>query len=193
MTTQSPNYKTWTKEQYHISMDPALIPAQTLSVWFASDEVYWAKPMPEEAMRATLQNSLCFGLYHNTSPPNLEFIGIARCITDSTTFIYLTDVFILPSYQGSGLGKWLISCVQEVIESMPYLRRSLLFTGDWKRSVPFYERMMGVDVVECRPPVNGTEGVGLAVMMRKFGGHPDFVDDSKSQSQGELYCIGPDL
>jgi GNAT superfamily N-acetyltransferase len=144
--------------------------------------------MPEDAMRATLQNSLCFGLYHcpnkysnETKDPKaekLEFIGIARCITDSTTFIYLTDVFILPMYQGSGLGKWLVSCVQEIIETMPYLRRSLLFTGDWKRSVPFYERIMGVDVVECRPPAGGQDGKGLAVMMRKFRGHPDFVEDS---------------
>ncbi|KAJ5770698.1 uncharacterized protein N7511_002749 [Penicillium nucicola] len=180
MTNPPLQHKTWTKDEYEISMNPNLIPVQTLNTWFASKEVYWAKPMPEEAMQATLQNSLCFGLYHRS--PNSagletrEFIGIARCITDSTTFIYLTDVFILPSYQGSGLGKWLVGCVQEVIEGMPYLRRSLLFTGDWERSVPFYEKMMGVDVVECRVPGDGAEGLGLAVMMRKFGGHPDFVD-----------------
>ena len=135
-------------------------------------------------MRATLQNSLCFGLFHQSqnSNPNqkettkdLTLIGFARCITDTTTFIYLTDVFILPEYQGEGLGTWLVACVQEVIEDMPYLRRSLLFTGDWKRSVPFYEKLMGVEVTECRPPVDGEEeGTGLAVMMRKWSGVPGF-------------------
>jgi GNAT superfamily N-acetyltransferase len=191
MTSPTPSqYKTWTKDQYHISTDPALIPVQTLNTWFATKEMYWAKPMPEEATLAALQNSLCFGLYHNpnktdpkdpsSSPQACQFIGIARCITDFTTFVYLTDVFVLPTYQGSGLGKWLVSCVQEVIESMPYLRRSLLFTSDWKRSVPFYEQIMGVEVVECRSATGGQEGVGLAVMMRKYGGIPGVLEASES-------------
>ncbi|KAJ5625972.1 Acyl-CoA N-acyltransferase [Penicillium lagena] len=190
----SPNIKSqpkvWTKGPYQISTDTFLIPVVTLNSWFASDELYWARPMPEPALRETLQNSLCFGLYHgprqsqadekarepNTNAP--EFIGFARCITDSTTFIYLTDVFILPSHQGSGLGTWLVKCVQEVIESMPYLRRSLLFTGDWKRSVPFYEKFMGMKVLECRPPVDGQKGQGTAVMMRKWKGVPGFEGDT---------------
>jgi GNAT superfamily N-acetyltransferase len=175
--------KTWTKGPHLISTDPTLIPTTTLNTWFASKEVYWAKPMPEEAMRQTLQNSLCFGLYHTNTQPDqtssdsnteLELIGFARCITDTTTFIYLTDVFVLPSCQGLGLGSWLVACVQEVIESMPYLRRSLLFTGDWRRSVPFYEKVMGMHVMEGARPVDGGEGVGLAVMQRKFAGAPGF-------------------
>jgi len=60
--------------------------------------------------------------------------------------------------------------VQEAIESMPYLRRSLLFTGDWKRSVPFYERVLGMQVVECRKEEGGN-GKGLAVMMMKGKAH----------------------
>ena len=137
-------HRTWTKDAYLITTDPSLIPITTLNAAFASEDVYWAQPLPEQAMREMLQNSLCFGLYEldqstridamNTgavaSESTPSFIGIARCITDFTTFIYLTDVYIDPSYQGKGLGTWLVSCVQEVIESMPYLRRSLLFTGD---------------------------------------------------------------
>jgi GNAT superfamily N-acetyltransferase len=173
--------KTWTKAPYLVSTDASQIPTTTLNTWFASKEVYWAKPMPESAMQATLQNSLCFGLYRQTPSPHsntetksLTLIGFARCITDTTTFIYLTDVFILPEYQGQGLGKWIVACVQEVIEGMPHLRRSLLFTGDWKRSVPFYEKIMGMEVTECRPAVDGREGTGLAVMMRKWKGVPGF-------------------
>lgn len=107
----------------------------------------------------------------NTEPPvadNLEFIGLARCITDYTTFLYLTDVWVDPAHQGSGLGRWLISVIQEAIESMPFLRRSILFTGDWERSVPFYKELMGMDVLETKP------GEGLALMERKGRGHPSF-------------------
>lgn len=146
---------------------------------FASDDVYWAKPLPPSIMAITLQNSLCFALFElsnpqlttnsslttSTSEPvstpttSNKFIGLARCITDFATFLYLTDVHILPAHQGSGLGKWLISCIHEVISSMPHLRRAMLFTSDWRRSVPFYEKELGMSVMEM-----GKRGEGVAVM-----------------------------
>lgn len=192
--------RTWTKGPHFISTDPSLIPIATLNTWFASEEVYWALPMPEAAMRHTLYNSLCFGLYrqsesvqsietseHDTPPapdPNtVGFVGFARCVTDTTTFIYLTDVFVLPSRQGLGLGSWLVSCVQEIIEDMPYLRRSMLFTSDWKRSVPFYEKVMGMHVLINTPPVSGEDGEGAAVMERKSWGFPGFEERSVGISE----------
>tara|TARA_R110002060_G_scaffold4518_8_gene7114 strand:- start:703 stop:1236 length:534 start_codon:yes stop_codon:yes gene_type:complete len=168
-------YQVWKRDGYFISMDPSLIPISQVNEAFASSDIYWAKPVPEDVMRETLDNSLCFGLYKtqaesSTAKPgdaqSSTFIGIARLVTDRTTFVYLTDVYIYPAYQGEGLGKWLVGCVQEYIEAMPYLRRSILFTGDWKRSVPFYQRIMGMDVVE------GKMGEGLAFMERKGPGHP---------------------
>ena len=51
-----------------------------------------------------------------------------------------------PDQQGKGLGTWLIQCVQSVIEEMPNLRRSMLFTSDWDRSVPFYQKHLKMSV-----------------------------------------------
>ncbi|KAJ5736851.1 Acyl-CoA N-acyltransferase [Penicillium malachiteum] len=188
-STAALQHKKWTKSPYWISTDSTIIPVQTLNDWFATEEVYWAKPMPNQILRETLQNSLCFGLYHqpNENVSQIpegnqvasEFIGIARCITDFTTFIYLTDVFILPSHQGHGLGTWLVECVQEIVESMPYLRRSLLFTEDWKRSVPFYQKLMGVEVHQFQAPTDKSDGQGLAVMMRKGKGNPSYQAEQK--------------
>ncbi|KAG4442346.1 hypothetical protein IFR05_002197 [Cadophora sp. M221] len=146
-------------------MDPYLIPIPRINDAFSSEHMYWAKPLPEEVMRETLQNSLCFGLYKREAD---KFVGMARLVTDKTTFAYLTDVYIDPEFQGHGLGTWLVSCVQKVIEGMPYLRRSILFTGDWKRSVPFYEKIMDMKVVETK------DREGLAFMERKGPGHPNF-------------------
>ncbi|KAK6197119.1 hypothetical protein LQW54_010914 [Pestalotiopsis sp. IQ-011] len=188
--------RSWTKTGYIISTDPSLIPIAKLNDIFGSDAFYWGNSLPEEAMRQTLENSLCFGLYssatasgHGTdldakdrvsiSPKksecatytiqaDLELVGIARCITDYTTFLYLTDVWIEPEAQGGGLGKWLVGCIREVIEEMPYLRRSILFTGDWTRSVPFYEKLLGMNLVETK------KGENLALMERKGPGHPSF-------------------
>lgn len=49
-------------------------------------------------------------------------IGAARLITDRVTFGYLTDVYVLEEHQQRGLGKFLMKCLNEVVEGWPELR-----------------------------------------------------------------------
>jgi ribosomal protein S18 acetylase RimI-like enzyme len=176
--------RSWTKEQYLVSTQPSLIPIPCLIDVFNSSDFYWAKATPEQAMREMVENSLSFGMYeqiHTTSSTDQlqerKFIGLARCVTDYVTFAYLTDVWVDPEYQGYGLGSWLIQCVQEVLETMPHLRRTMLCTADWKRSVPFYERLMGMQLMESR------QGDGLAVMESKGKGHPSYGREGTGYEQ----------
>lgn len=181
-------HRTWTRESYLISTDPTLIPLSDLNAVFSTDLAYWANPIPEEIMREALQNSLCFGLFDtklatgfatpqttNGIRPevdlesNRKLIGFARCVTDFCTFSYLTDVYVLPSYQGEGLGKWIVQCVGEVHDLMPYLRRSMLFTSDWERSVPFYESVLGMRLVRGS---GGKDSGGPAIMQKLGPGFP---------------------
>ncbi|KIX97300.1 uncharacterized protein Z520_06752 [Fonsecaea multimorphosa CBS 102226] len=209
--------KTWTRDGFMISTDTALIPIDTLNKAFASEDMYWASPLPEPVMRDMLDNSICFGLYSPTPapPPAAEpsqegtgvaaapdpaetlheiatsvkpgvnsnptatahaegpvgttareeqgpsLIGFARCITDRVSLLYLTDVYVQPEWQGRGLGKWLISCVQEVVEDMPYLRRSLCIIGhDKERSMEFYGRLMKMTPVQEPVAVLNWKGPG---------------------------------
>ncbi|KZM18805.1 uncharacterized protein EKO05_0006560 [Ascochyta rabiei] len=184
-TKQTLLHRTWTRESYFISTDPSLISISDLNAAFATDLIYWAEPLPEDVMRETLDNSLCFGLYdiqHDAKKTNSSakpsdpypeerktLIGFARCVTDFSTFSYLTDVYILPSYQGKGLGKWIVRCVGEVHDSMPYLRRSMLFTSDWERSVPLYKGVLGMDLVKGN---GGKDGGGPAIMQKLGPGFP---------------------
>lgn len=141
--------------------------------------MYWASAQPEDVLRETIENSLCFGLYelptNDDNQSDGRLIGFGRGITDFTTFLYLTDVYVSPEHQGHGLGAWLINCIQEVIEEMPYLRRSLLFTYDWKRSVPFYEKLMKMEVMESARPAGEGEGKGAAAMQYKGPSFPEFL------------------
>jgi GNAT superfamily N-acetyltransferase len=161
--------KSWRRGTYLVSTDTSLISIPHLISIFDSDDFYWANAPPADAMQAMLQNSLCFGLYDESdgvapgSPGQL--VGFARLVTDFVSFTYLTDVWVSQSRRGEGLGKWLANCVQEAIEMMPYLRRSTLFTGDWTRSVPFYEATMGMELVRFK------EGQGLALMQREGPGN----------------------
>ena len=183
-----PHHQTWTRDGFLISTDPSLISIPALTSAFAQEWMYWAKPLPAEAMQAMVDKSLCFGLYTPTpmaestvtatgtasttsqksdidpiarikteserpaasrmNSTSTSLIGFARVITDSVTFAYLTDVYILPEWQGSGLGKWLVDCVQEVLEKMPHLRRSMLITGREGPAGGFYERRMRMERID---------------------------------------------
>jgi GNAT superfamily N-acetyltransferase len=50
-------------------------------------------------------------------------------ITDTATFAYLADVFVLPEHQGAGLGKWMMQCVM-AHPDLQGLRRMMLVTSD---------------------------------------------------------------
>lgn len=53
-----------------------------------------------------------------------------RAITDKVTFAYLTDVYILESHQGKGLGRWALGILNDELRSWSHLRRVMLLTTD---------------------------------------------------------------
>lgn len=69
-------------------------------------DAYWAKDISFEAVRQSIQKSLCFGVYKRD-----ELVGFARVITDQVVFAYLVDLFILEAHRGQGLAKWLLECI----------------------------------------------------------------------------------
>ncbi len=75
-------------------------------VSFLLKESYWANRRAPQAIRKSLDNSLCYGLYEDG-----EFAGFARAVTDYSTVYYLCDVFIIREYRGKGLGKKLVRYV----------------------------------------------------------------------------------
>ena len=90
---------------YTISTDPARLDVGFIHDYLANTS-YWAQGRPLEVVRKSLDNSLCFGVYLGA-----EQVGLARVVTDYTTFAWLCDVFIVEAHRGHGLGKWLIECI----------------------------------------------------------------------------------
>jgi N-acetylglutamate synthase-like GNAT family acetyltransferase len=112
--------------QYTISTDPARI--DLAAVKRLLDTSYWAAGTPLETVRRCVENSLTFGVYDDSTLTPRQ-IGVARVITDRSTFAYLSDVIIDESHRGQGLSKWLV----ETILSHPdlqNLRRICLLTKD---------------------------------------------------------------
>ena len=87
-------------------------------------ECYWAKGISREIVARSIENSLCFGIYAGN-----QQAGFARVISDFATYAYIADVFVLDTYRGRGLGKWLMECIMQH-PRLQGLRRWSLVTGD---------------------------------------------------------------
>jgi len=109
------------RDRYLISTDPARLDITAIHD-FLTNESYWAKGIQRETVEKAIAHSLCFGVYEAG-----QQIGYARVISDYATYGYLDDVYLLESYRGKGLGKWLMECVVSHPE-LQTLRRFMLAT-----------------------------------------------------------------
>lgn len=85
---------------------------------------YWAEDIPLAIVQKSIANSLCFGIYADTSQ-----VGFARVVTDYATFGYVADVFIIPEKRHQGLGKKLMAYIMD-FPALQGLRRWHLLTRD---------------------------------------------------------------
>jgi GNAT superfamily N-acetyltransferase len=110
------------RDDYLISTDPARLDPAAIHGYLSRS--YWAAGRTREQVARSLAHSLCFGLYAGVAQA-----GLARVITDYTTFAYLCDVFVLEEHRGRGLGTWLVGAVADHPD-LRGLRRFMLATHD---------------------------------------------------------------
>jgi GNAT superfamily N-acetyltransferase len=92
---------------------------------FLSTEAYWSRGIPEQTVARAIAGSLCFGGYLD----GIGQVAFARVITDTATFAYLADVFVLPKFRGRGYSKQLVAAVM-AHQHLQGLRRFMLATSD---------------------------------------------------------------
>ena len=111
------------KEGFEISTDKSRLDIECIYAYL-SKESYWAKNIPLELVKKSIEGSICFAIYHNGRQ-----VGFARMVSDCATFGYLADVFIIEEYRGKGLSKLLM---EEIINYPAFqpLRRWMLATRD---------------------------------------------------------------
>ena len=107
---------------YRISTDTQEMDIAAIHDFLTSS--YWAKSVPKGVVARAVSNSICFGVFLGPHQ-----VGFARTVTDSATFAYLADVYILEAHRGKGLSKRLM---REVLAhpQLQGLRRMLLATRD---------------------------------------------------------------
>ncbi len=111
------------RDGYFISTDKNLLDVALIHSYL-SEESYWAKNIPLQTVQRSIDNSLCFGMYKEQ-----QQIGFARVVTDTATFAYLADVFIVERERGKGLSKELMKVIMSYPD-LQGLRRWMLGTRD---------------------------------------------------------------
>lgn len=110
-------------KDYRFSFDRDEIDIQIVHEFLTGS--YWAKDIPYEIVKRSIENSLCFGAFHLLDGQ----VAFGRFITDRATFAYLADVFVLDAHRGQGVGIWLVN---EALKhpDIVGLRSILLATSD---------------------------------------------------------------
>lgn len=90
---------------------------------FLSEESAWARQIPFETVRTSVENSLNFGGFVGAAQ-----VAYARVISDCATFAYLVDVFVLPQHRGKGYSAALMAAVMSH-PRLQGLRRFMLATS----------------------------------------------------------------
>lgn len=90
-------------EGFELDDDPGRIDVDV--VWrYLADQSYWGRGRSRAFVAETIERShRVVGAYQDSAQ-----VGFARVVSDGLTVAYLCDVFVLPAYQGRGIGRALV-------------------------------------------------------------------------------------
>ncbi len=96
------------QDGFELDDDPGRVDVDAVHAFIAG-ESYWGLGRPRALTEAAIRGSQrVVGLYRGA-----EQVGFARAISDGATLAYLADVYVVPSYQGRGLG---LELVREMVD-----------------------------------------------------------------------------
>ena len=96
----------WEFNSYELTDEAARLDLDAVAALLR--DTYWAADRPRSVLERSVQNSLCFGLFHEGGQ-----VGFGRVVTDYATVAYLCDVVIADGHRGKGVGKWMLTCILE--------------------------------------------------------------------------------
>jgi GNAT superfamily N-acetyltransferase len=110
------------KGEFEVSTEAARLDLNLIHSFLCRS--YWASDIPFEIVERSIRNSIPFGAYYDARQ-----IGFARVISDRATYGYVTDVFVLETFRGKGVGSLLMRAIVSHPE-LQGLRRWSLLTRD---------------------------------------------------------------
>jgi N-acetylglutamate synthase-like GNAT family acetyltransferase len=114
--------KVFEKDGYLLSTDRRKLDIKLIHEFLTHS--YWAEGISIENVQITIDNSLCFGLYHEGKQ-----IGFANVLSDFGRVAHLYNVFIVEEYRGKGLAIWMLNHIFNLAE-LSKVKKWLLGTKD---------------------------------------------------------------
>jgi predicted GNAT family acetyltransferase len=109
--------------QIHYSFDINAFDFETVHQWLST--TYWSAGITKERIIQGFQNtSIVIGAFSEGHQ-----VGVARCITDTTRFAYIADVFVSPEHRGKGIARQMVKALLSHPKAAD-ADRAILFTQD---------------------------------------------------------------
>jgi GNAT superfamily N-acetyltransferase len=147
---------------WFLSTDTSLLQLDTVHGWLR--ESYWSPGVRRDIVQRAFDNSLAIGAYD----PERRQIGVARVVTDQTTFAWICDVYVAGSWRGHGIARGMLRALLGD-SRLQTLRRWCLATRDAHgvyRPLGF-ERVDAERWLELRPnPAGWQEPAGSDRLVR---------------------------
>jgi GNAT superfamily N-acetyltransferase len=118
------------RDGYELDDDPARLDVDAICEFLRT--AYWSPNVPRDVVERAIANSLCMGLY----APGGKQAGFGRAVTDSATYAWIADVFVLDPHRRRGLGVWLV----ETLLDHPRLQGLRIMTLNTLDAHELYER-----------------------------------------------------
>jgi GNAT superfamily N-acetyltransferase len=96
----------WTHDDYTLTDDGGRADVGAIHALLGA--TYWAATRNRDAVRLSIDHSLCFSLFHRGVQ-----VGIARVLTDVGAASYVVDVVVSEDHRARGLGTWLMERILE--------------------------------------------------------------------------------
>jgi GNAT superfamily N-acetyltransferase len=109
-------------DSYEFTCDKSRLDIEAIHRFLSG--TYWSPGIPRSTVERAIDNSICFGVLESGRQ-----VGFARVITDTATFAYLADVYIVPEHRGKGLSRRMMDHVMQHPQ-LRGLRRFMLATRD---------------------------------------------------------------
>lgn len=111
---------------------------------------------------------MCFGLFvdkeENRDGPagDAQLIGLGRWVTDDVTVVYVNDIYVAPEHRGKGLAKWMLACMNEVLDMMRDLRGTIMIVERNTSTEQLYRRHFAMEELVASDMLLDRKGPGAA-------------------------------
>ena len=119
----------WKKDNFKLYDEKDVVDIQQTHTLLR--QTYWAENRPRQKLILAMEHSTCFSLFRED-----ELVGFVRVISDFASTSWVSDMIITETYQGQGLGYWMMECVM----SHPRLAHTQ-FMLQTKDAHAFYEKL----------------------------------------------------